>query len=91
VVKSEMRLKSVPHESGNHIHLWPESLGEAAQLVEDFWDDLAATPEVVPVHDWQREELARRKANLHKTSQTPRPGASHTSAQSAPISCRGSA
>lgn len=34
------------------------------QLVEDLWDDLAATPEAVPVHDWQKEELARRKANL---------------------------
>ncbi|MGH2585867.1 MAG: addiction module protein [Dehalococcoidia bacterium] len=34
------------------------------QLVEDLWDDIATTPEVVPVHDWQKEELARRKANL---------------------------
>jgi putative addiction module component (TIGR02574 family) len=36
------------------------------QLVEDLWDDLAATPESVPVHDWQKQELARRKANLTK-------------------------
>jgi putative addiction module component (TIGR02574 family) len=36
------------------------------QLVEDLWDDLAATPEDVPVHDWQKDELARRKANLLK-------------------------
>jgi putative addiction module component (TIGR02574 family) len=34
--------------------------------VEDLWDDLAATPDAVPVHDWQKEELARRKANLMK-------------------------
>jgi putative addiction module component (TIGR02574 family) len=34
------------------------------RLVEDLWDDLAATPEAVPVHDWQKEELARRTANL---------------------------
>ena len=34
------------------------------QLVEDLWDDLAATPADVPIHDWQKEELARRKANL---------------------------
>jgi putative addiction module component (TIGR02574 family) len=40
------------------------SPSEKLQLVEDLWDDLAATPEAVPVHDWQREELARRKANL---------------------------
>jgi len=37
---------------------------EKLQLVEDLWDDLAATPEAVPVHDWQKEELARRTANL---------------------------
>jgi putative addiction module component (TIGR02574 family) len=34
------------------------------RLVEDLWNDLAATPEAVPVHDWQKEELARGKANL---------------------------
>jgi putative addiction module component (TIGR02574 family) len=37
---------------------------EKLQLVEDLWDDLAATPAAVPVHDWQKRELARRKANL---------------------------
>jgi len=40
------------------------SPSEKLQLVEDLWDDLAATPEAVPVHDWQKNELARRKANL---------------------------
>lgn len=40
------------------------SPSEKLQLVEDLWDDLASTPDAVPVHDWQREELARRKANL---------------------------
>ena len=39
---------------------------EKLQLVEDLWDDLAAVPESIPVHDWQKEELARRKANLMK-------------------------
>lgn len=39
---------------------------EKLQLVEDLWDDLAAIPADVPVHDWQKEELARRKANLLK-------------------------
>jgi putative addiction module component (TIGR02574 family) len=34
------------------------------QMSPDLWDDLAGTSEAVPVHDWQREELARRKANL---------------------------
>ena len=42
------------------------SPSEKLQLVEDSWDDLAATPEAVPVHDWQKEELARRKDNLMK-------------------------
>lgn len=40
------------------------SPSEKLQLVEDLWDDLAATPEAVPVHDWQKKELERRKANL---------------------------
>jgi len=40
------------------------SPSEKLQLIEDLWDDLAASPEEVPVHGWQKEELARRKANL---------------------------
>jgi len=43
------------------------SPSEKLQLVEDLWDDLAAIPEEVPVHDWQKEELARRKANLMRS------------------------
>jgi putative addiction module component (TIGR02574 family) len=42
------------------------SPSEKLQLVEDLWDDLAGTPESVPVHEWQKQELARRKANLMK-------------------------
>lgn len=42
------------------------SPSEKLQLVQDLWDDLASTPEALPVHDWQREELARRRANLLK-------------------------
>lgn len=37
---------------------------EKLQLVEDLWDDLAAVPSEVPVHEWQKKELAIRKANL---------------------------
>ena len=40
---------------------------EKLQLVEDLWDDLAGNPEAVPVHDWQKEELTRRKARLINT------------------------
>ncbi|MFN4258185.1 MAG: addiction module protein [Gemmataceae bacterium] len=36
---------------------------EKRQLVEDLWDDLAATPEAVPLPEWQKEELTCRKAN----------------------------
>jgi putative addiction module component (TIGR02574 family) len=39
---------------------------EKLQLVEDLWDGLATAPETVPVQDWQKQELARRKANLLK-------------------------
>lgn len=42
------------------------SPAEKLQLVEDLWDDLAGTPDDVPVQDWQKQELARRKANLLK-------------------------
>ena len=40
------------------------SASEKLQLVEDLWDDLAATPKAVPIQDWQKAELARRNANL---------------------------
>jgi putative addiction module component (TIGR02574 family) len=40
------------------------SPSEKLQLVEDLWDDLASTPDEVPINDWQKNELARRKANL---------------------------
>jgi len=40
------------------------SPSEKLQLVEDLWDDLAATPADIPIPDWQIEELDRRKANL---------------------------
>ncbi len=52
------------------ISIFDLSPSEKLQLVEDLWDDLAATPEAVPVHDWHKEELTQRKANLmqHPTS-----------------------
>ena len=46
------------------------SPSEKLQLVEDLWDDLAASPSAVPVHDWQKEELDRRKANLIRKPST---------------------
>lgn len=37
---------------------------EKLQLVQDLWDDLAANPEDVPIPEWQKEEVVRRKARL---------------------------
>jgi putative addiction module component (TIGR02574 family) len=42
------------------------SPAEKLQLVEDLWDDVAANPDEVPIHDWQINELARRKAKLQR-------------------------
>jgi putative addiction module component (TIGR02574 family) len=50
--------------NSNDISIFDLSPPEKLQLVEDLWDDLAATPSEVPVHEWQKAELARRKANL---------------------------
>jgi putative addiction module component (TIGR02574 family) len=48
----------------NSTSIFDLSPAEKLQLVEDLWDDLAAASEAVPVHDWQKQELSRRKANL---------------------------
>ena len=48
----------------NTVSVFNLSPPEKLQLVEDLWDDLAAAPEEVPVQEWQKVELARRKANL---------------------------
>jgi putative addiction module component (TIGR02574 family) len=42
------------------------SVSEKLQLLEDLWDDIASNPASVPLHDWQKEELDRRKQNLLK-------------------------
>ncbi len=39
---------------------------EKLQLVEDLWDSIAAEPESVPVTEWQKTELQRRKQNYLK-------------------------
>jgi len=46
------------------VSIFDLSPSEKLQLVEDLWDDIAATPDAVPVYEWQREELARRKERL---------------------------
>jgi len=52
----------------NAISIFDLSPPEKLQLVEDLWDDLAANPSSVPVHEWQKNELARRKSNLMKST-----------------------
>ncbi|HYV39439.1 MAG TPA: addiction module protein [Gemmataceae bacterium] len=42
------------------------SPAEKLQLVQDLWDDLAADAAAVPVEEWQKAELNRRKDNLKK-------------------------
>ena len=39
-------------------------LPEQLQLVEDLWDHIAASKEPLPVPDWQKDELDRRKRNF---------------------------
>lgn len=56
--------KDIIETNMNFTSIFDLSPTEKLQLVEDIWDDLAATPEAVPIHDWQKQELARRKANL---------------------------
>jgi putative addiction module component (TIGR02574 family) len=36
-------------------------LSEKLQLLEDLWDNIATQPENIPVLDWQKEELHKRK------------------------------
>ncbi|MEH2296784.1 addiction module protein [Nostoc sp.] len=38
------------------------SRAEKLQLVEDLWDKITPTPAALPVLDWHKQELARRKA-----------------------------
>jgi putative addiction module component (TIGR02574 family) len=38
------------------------TLSEKLQFVEDLWDNIALVPDQIPVLDWQKEELARRKS-----------------------------
>jgi putative addiction module component (TIGR02574 family) len=38
------------------------TISEKLQLLEDLWDSISLTPEQIPVLDWQKEELDKRKA-----------------------------
>jgi putative addiction module component (TIGR02574 family) len=39
-------------------------LSTRLMMVEDIWDSIARSQEDIPVYDWQKKELALRKANF---------------------------
>ncbi len=39
---------------------------EKLQLIEELWEELSATPEEIPVPQWQLDELDRRSAEYAK-------------------------
>lgn len=49
--------------------LFDLSPAEKLQLVEDLWDDLAARPGDVPVHEWQLKEVLKRREEHQSNSQ----------------------
>ncbi|NEP63872.1 MAG: addiction module protein [Symploca sp. SIO2G7] len=53
--------------------LFELTLSEKLQLLEDLWDSIALVPEQIPVLDWQKEELDRRKVSY---LQNPNSGSS---------------
>lgn len=50
--------------SSDAVSVFDLTPSEKLQVVEDLWDDLAATPADIPMPDWQAAELDRRKARL---------------------------
>ena len=49
------------------------SAKDRLHLIEELWDSLAATPEIVPVTDAQRKELARRRRTHARNPEAARP------------------
>ncbi len=64
MVDNDSQHRSIVETNLNCSSVFDLSPTEKLQLVEDLWDDLAAIPDAVPVYDWQKQELARRKTNL---------------------------
>ena len=46
------------------------SVSERVQLVEDLWDSIARSSDELPVPQWQKDELARRKSAYLKSPQS---------------------
>jgi putative addiction module component (TIGR02574 family) len=38
------------------------SSDEKLDIIEALWESLSQTPELIPIHDWQKRELDRRQA-----------------------------
>jgi len=57
--------------SANETSIFSLSPAEKLQLVEDLWDDLAASPSDVPVHEWQKVELESRKERMKNAPPVP--------------------
>jgi putative addiction module component (TIGR02574 family) len=53
--------------------LFQLSVPQKLELVEELWDSIAASPADLPVPDWQKEELERRKAAYLKDPQSAVP------------------
>jgi putative addiction module component (TIGR02574 family) len=53
-------------------------------LIEELWDSLSATPEVVPVTDAQRRELARRRGAHMRNPDAARPWSQVTTVRLTP-------
>ncbi|MCY7385080.1 MAG: addiction module protein [Microcoleus sp. CAN_BIN18] len=52
------------------VHLSKLGLAEKLQLVQQLWDDIASNAEELPVLEWQKQELARRKTAYLKHPRT---------------------
>jgi putative addiction module component (TIGR02574 family) len=46
------------------------SVPEKLQLVSELWEQIAESDESLPIPDWQKEELDRRKKNLEANPQS---------------------
>ena len=48
--------------SAPFLQIFELSVSDRLQLVEELWDSIADSADELPVQDWQKEELDRRKA-----------------------------
>jgi putative addiction module component (TIGR02574 family) len=43
---------------------------EKLDIIEALWESLSQSPELIPIHDWQKQELDRRQA-LYEANPEP--------------------